>query len=152
MSITQTKPADTVEAHLDRFDELDFEAFNKQNWELFNQIHTEKVLVNFPDGHQTSGIEKHDEDMKAMFAWSPDLKIISHPVKFGSGEWTAVIGIMTGTFTRQMALPDGTSLQPTGKAFKIPMCTVAHWQNGRMIEESLFWDTGAMMQQIGAAK
>jgi hypothetical protein len=150
MSLSQTKTADQVEAHLRRFEELDFEAFNKQNWELFNQIHAEKVVVKFPDGHQTTGIEKHDEDMKAMFAWSPDLKIISHPVRFGSGEWTAVTGIMTGTFSRPMMLPDGTSMQPTGKSFKIPMCTIALWKDGRIAEETLFWDTGAMMRQIGA--
>ena len=42
----------TVEANLARFDELDFEAFSKQNWELFNQIHDPNVLVVFPDGER----------------------------------------------------------------------------------------------------
>ena len=52
MAFSQTKTANQVEAQLSRFEELDFEAFNKQNGELINQIHVE------------------NEDMKAMFALS----------------------------------------------------------------------------------
>ena len=87
--------------------------------------------------------------MKAMFAWAPDLKVVSHPIKFGACGWTVVTGILTGTFTRPMTLPDGTTVQPTGRSFTLPMCTVAHWKDGRIVEEQLYWDSGAMMKQIG---
>ena len=43
------------------------------------------VVVIFPDGRKTKGIEQHDQDMMAMFEWSPDMKIEKHPVAFGSG-------------------------------------------------------------------
>ncbi len=34
-----------------RFDQLDFDAFSKQDWTLFNQIHCSDVKVVLPDGH-----------------------------------------------------------------------------------------------------
>ena len=39
--------------------------------------------------------------------------------------------------------------QPTKKAFKLTMSTVAHWRGAVMDEEYLFWDNGAFMKQIG---
>jgi hypothetical protein len=87
--------------------------------------------------------------MKHMFSFAPDTRIKTHPVKLGQGEWTAVIGIMEGTFTNPMVLPDGKSVQPTNKSFKINMCTVGHWKNGVMDEEFLFWDNQAYMKQLG---
>ena len=35
-----------------------------------------------------------------MFVYAPDIKIAEHPIRFGSGDWTAVTGFMTGTFTQ----------------------------------------------------
>ena len=101
------------------------------------------------DGHYTSGIEKHIEYLKAMFVYSPDTSIKVHPVKFGSGEWTSVIGVMTGTFTKPMPIGDGKFIQPTGKKFSLNMCTVGHWKDGVMIEEWLFWDSATYMKQMG---
>jgi hypothetical protein len=51
-----------------------------------------------------------------------------------------------------MPLGNGNFIQPSGKAFKIPMCTVGHWKNGTMIEESFFWDNQTYMHQIGISK
>ena len=75
-----------------------------------------------------------------MFVFAPDTKIQSHPVKFGSGDWTCVIGEMEGTFSKPMPVGNGKTIPPTGKKFKLSMCTVGHWKNGKMIEEYLFWD------------
>jgi len=81
--------------------------------------------------------------------YAPDTKIKMHPIKFGSGELTCVTGFMTGTFTKPMPTGDGKFIQPTGKSFNLPMCTVGHWKNGVMIEEWLFWDGAAYMKQMG---
>lgn len=75
--------------------------------------------MHWPDGLVTKGIEQHIADLKAMFVYAQDTRIKQHPVAFGSGEWTSVIGIMDGTFTKPMPLPNGQSLAPTGKAFKV---------------------------------
>ena len=53
---------------------------------------------------------------------------------------------------KPMPVGGGKFIQPTGKAFKMPMCTVGHWKNGVMDEESLFWDNATYMRQIGLSQ
>jgi ketosteroid isomerase-like protein len=139
----------TVESNLARFDKLDFEAFSKQNWELFNQIHSSDVLVVFPNGRETRGIDQHTKDISAMFAYAPDTRVTSHPIKFGSGQWTVSTGILEGTFTQPIPFPDGGTISPTGKSFKVTMTTIAKWNDGRISEEHLFWDNTEIMKQMG---
>jgi hypothetical protein len=144
-------PQDSVAQHIARFDDLDFNVFSGQQWARLHESHAKDIVVHWPDGHQTAGIEKHIEDLKAMFVYAPDTRIKVHPVKFGSGEWTSVIGVMEGTFTKPMPGADGKMIPPTGKAYKITMCTLGRWKDGVMVEEYLFWDNLTFMKQIGLA-
>lgn len=141
--------------NLANFDDLDFRVYTKQQWQDLHESHTKDVVVHWPDGHQTKGIEKHIEDLKYMWTFAPDNRIREHPVRFGTadGQWTAVTGWLEGTFTKPMVLPDGKVIQPTGKAYRIPMATIGHWnKDGIMFEEYLFWDNGEFMKQIGLAE
>ena len=107
----------TVRAHLATFDDLDFDVFTNQKWDRLHESHSKDIIVHWPDGHQTTGIDRHIEDLKAMFVYAPDTRIRVHPVKFGSGDWTSVIGVMEGTFTKPMPAAAGKTISPTGKAF-----------------------------------
>ncbi len=40
-------------------------------------------------------------------------------------------------------------IPPTGKSFEVDFCTVAHWDNGQITEEYLFYDLVSFMQQLG---
>lgn len=135
--------------YISTFDELDFIVFSNQEWNRLHESHAQNIKVNWPDGHQAIGIERHIEDLKPLFVHAPNTEIKEHPIKFGSVNMTAVIGYMTGTFTEPM--PDGTGgfIQPTGKSFRLPMCTIGIWENGVMIEEYLFWDNQTYMKQLG---
>jgi len=152
------KPRDipaTLAKNLANFDDLDFRVYTGQQWQDLHRSHTNDVVVHWPDGHQTKGIEKHIEDLKYMWTFAPDNRIKEHPARFGTadGEWTAVTGWLEGTFTKPMALPDGKSIAPTGKPYRIPMATIGHWgKDGVMFEEYLFWDNGEFMRQIGLAQ
>jgi hypothetical protein len=137
--------------HIATFDTLDFDVFTNQKWDRLHESHANDIKVHWPDGHLTTGIDKHIEDLKAMFVYAPDTRIKVHPVKFASGgEWTSVIGEMEGTFTKAMPIGEGKTIPPTGKAYKIVMCTVGHWtKDGVMDEEYLFWDGATFMKQLG---
>ena len=138
--------------YLQKFDTLDFTVFSNQEWVRLHESHAQDIKVNWPDGHYTIGIERHIADLKAMFVYAPDTQIKEHPVRFGAGNMTCVIGVMTGTFTKPMPIGDGKFIQPTGKSFKLPMCTVGIWKDGVMVEEYLFWDNQSYMNQIGLGK
>jgi len=146
------RQARAVERNLKTFDTLDFDVFSNQKWERLHESHAKDIVVTWPDGHETRGIDRHIEDLKALFVFAPDITIKVHPVRFGSGTWTAVTGVMTGTFTRPMPAGEGKTIAPTGKRFAIGMATIAHWKGDTMDHEWLFWDNQDFMKQIGLAE
>jgi len=143
-----------VQANLKRFDQLDFDAYSlRKDMPLFEKLHCPDVKVVFPDGRVTNGIAAHVADMNnILFNGTPDSRITSHPIAFGSGEWTVATGVLEATFSEPMKLPDGTSIPPTGKTVKMSMATIARWTNGCIAEEHLFWDNAEYMKQLGLAK
>ena len=146
------KQAPEVEKHLKTFDVLDFDVFSNQKWDRLSESHARDIVVTWPDGHETHGIQKHIEDLKALFVYAPDLKISVHPIRFGSGDWTTVTGYMTGTFSRPMPIGDGKTIPPTGKSFSLAMATISHWKGDTIDHEWLFWDSQDFMKQLGLAK
>ncbi len=141
-----------VEQHLAVFDTLDFDVFSHQKWDRLGESHADNIVVHWPDGRTTKGLAAHVEDLKAMFVYAPDTKITTHPIRFGSGHWTCATGVMTGTFSEPMPIGNGQTIPPTGKSFNVTMCTIGRWENGKMVEESLFWDNQTFMKQIGLSK
>ncbi len=138
---------------LKAFDSLDFEFYSNQKWENFIHSHASDIVVYNADGSISKGLyPNHIDDLKPMFVFAPDTKIEKHPVKFGKGEYTAVIGELQGTFTEPMPIGNGQSIPPTGKKFKLRMATIGHWENGKMTEEYLFYDNLDFMKQIGLAE
>lgn len=146
----RTTNEELTRQRLRRFDSLDFQFYSNQQWDSFAVSHDPNIKVYYPDGTVTTGLfPQHIDMLTPLFAFAPDTKITSHPVKFGSGDWTAVIGEMEGTFSKPMDLGNGKTIPPTGKKFKLTMSTIGHWKDGKMIEEYLHWDNHSMMKQIG---
>jgi len=104
-------------ANLERFDKLDFEGWNNRNWTLFSDIHGHDVKVVDFNGNVTKGLDQHLKWAKNAVAVQPDSKILSHPIKIAAGNWTAVTGLLHGNIT---------------------MITLAHWNDGKIVEEYLF--------------
>lgn len=141
--------------NLATFDDLDFRVYTGQQWEDLHKSHGANIIVHYPDGHTTKGIPDHIKELKFMWTFAPDNRITEHSVRFGTADakWTAVMGFLDGTFSKPMVLADGTTIQPTGKAYHLPMATLGHWdEKGTMDEEYLFWDNATLMRQIGIGK
>jgi len=77
-----------VDTNLKTFDVLDFDVFSNQKWDRLQESHAQDIIVTWPDGHETRGIAKHIEDLKALFVYAPDITIKVHPIRFGSGSWS----------------------------------------------------------------
>ena len=141
--------------NLANFDDLDFHVYTGQQWENLHKSHGKDIIVHYPDGHTTKGIPDHIKELKFMWTFAPDNRITEHPVRFGTADaqWTAVMGFLDGTFTKPMVMANGKVVQPTGKAYHLPMATLGHWNGeGVMDEEYLFWDNATLMQQIGVSQ
>jgi hypothetical protein len=82
----------------------------------------------------------------------PDMHVhLPYPVQFGDGDWITVVTRATGTFTGQMARPDGSVIPPTGKAFDVEFGQTSKWDGDRLIVISAFWDAAGQRQQLGLA-
>ena len=110
--------ADSEQAkdNLERFERLDFEAWNKRDWDLFRKLHADKVKVG-GFGQETENVEDHVAWAQAFLKQYPDNQILAHPIRIGAGDWTAVTGVFN----------DGST-----------MATIARWENGQVAEEYLF--------------
>ena len=152
-ALTRMRDAERIaQAHLAKFDTLDFDVYTNQKWDRLAESHSEQILVHYPDGHTSQGLKAHIDELKPMFVFAPDTRIRVHPVKIATGEWTSVIGVIEGTFSQPMPVGEGKTVAPTGKKFQMKMNTVGHWKNGVMDEEYLFWDNANFMKQIGVGQ
>ncbi len=141
----------SVQENLELMKTLD-DAWNSQNWEVFRKRHAEDTAVYWPGQPEpTRGRQNHEAESREFFKTFPDNHLINNPYKisFGQGHWTCSIADFTGTMRGPMKGPDSKMIPPTNKSFKLEFCTVAHWKNGEITEERLFYDLVGMMRQIG---
>ncbi len=128
------------------------DAWNSQDWEVFLKRHSENTAVYWPGQPMPTRTRKnHLTEAIEFFKVFPDNHITNRPYRvfFGEADFTCSVAEFTGTFKGPMKGPDGKMIPPTGKPFKIEFCTVAHWKDGEIVEERLFYDLVGMMKQIG---
>jgi predicted ester cyclase len=140
-----------IEENLRLMKTLD-DAWNSQDWDTFSQRHIDDVIVRWPGRSEpTRGLDAHRKEGVEMFKIFPDNHVENNPyrVLFGQGDWTCSIAKFTGTHKGPMTGPDGKTISPTNRKFQVDFCTVAHWKNGKIDEENLFYDQGGLMKQLG---
>jgi hypothetical protein len=111
---------DEVARNLQSMDELDFTGWNQADWQgVFARYHTDDVLVDVHGQPETHGIKEHIDAMKAFVETTggTPVQVRSHPISFGSGEWTCVVG----------------EFENGGR-----MVTVARWRDGAIAEEYIW--------------
>lgn len=104
-----------VQENLTTFHYLDFHVINHQQLDKLHLSHSQDVIVHWPDGRVTIGIEQHIEDLQWLFAWAPDLQVLEHTIAFGGGDaaqFTGVVGVFAGTFTQPMPIGGGNTIPP----------------------------------------
>jgi hypothetical protein len=140
-----------VKENLELMKTLD-DAWNSQNWEVFRKRHSDDTAVYWPGQHDpTRGRDNHEVEAKEFFKVFPDNHLVNNPYKiaFGQDDWTCSIADFTGTMKGPMKGANGKMIPPTNKKFKVEFCTVAHWKNGEIVAERLFYDLVGLMKQIG---
>jgi hypothetical protein len=128
------------------------DAFNARDFAAVDEVH-HPAMVAYITGlaEPVYGKQAHGAAMQQMLRMFPDMHVYSdpYPVQFGSGDWITVVTNATGTFTGEMALPDGTVIPPTGKAFDVEFGQTSKWDGDQLIIISAFWDAALQRQQLG---
>jgi ketosteroid isomerase-like protein len=128
------------------------DAWNNRDWDAFRKRHSRDTAVYWPGQPEpTRGVDNHEDECVEFCKAFPDNHIDNRPYKvlFGQGDWTCSIARFTGTMKGPMKGMDGSMIPPTNKSFEIEFCTVAHWKDGEIVEERLFYDMLGMLKQIG---
>ena len=128
------------------------DAWNSQDWETFRKRHSKDTAVYWPGQPEpTRGLDNHQNESIEFFKTFPDNHLVNRPYKvfFASGDYTCSVAKFTGTMKGPMKGPDGKEIPPTNKSFEVEFCTVAHWKDGEITEERLFYDLVGLMRQIG---
>lgn len=128
------------------------DAWNSQDWETFKKRHSENVAVYWPGQPEPTKMRKaHHSEAVEFFKTFPDNRVGNNPYKiaFGQEDWTCTVADFTGTMKGPMKGANGKLISPTNKKFRVEFCTVAHWKNGEILEERLFYDLVGLMKQIG---
>lgn len=141
------------EGNLELMRTLD-DAWNGQDWDTFEKRHSADTAVYWPGQPEaTRGRANHKAESIEFFKTFPDNRLMNHPykVEISQGDWTCTVADFTGTMKGPMKGPDGTMVPATNKTFHIDFCTVAHWVNGEIVEEKLFYDLVGLLRQIGVS-
>jgi hypothetical protein len=130
------------------------DAFNARDFAAMDAVHHPNMIAYVTgNAEPLYGRAAHAAAMQQFFRIFPDVHVDNdpYPVQFGSGDWITVISRVTGTFTGEMALPDGTVIPPTGKAFDVEFAQTVKWEGDLLIEIAAFWDSALQARQLGLA-
>jgi hypothetical protein len=130
-------------------------AWNSQDWDTFDKMHAETIVVYWPGQPEpTRGNNAHRDEAQQFFEAFPDNRMGNDPyvALFGGDDWTCSVANFTGTMRGRMTGPEKRTFQPTNKEFQVEFCTVAHWdEEGEIVEKRVFYDLVGLMRQLGLA-
>ena len=145
----------TNTAHLLSLMKKGDQAFNDRDFATVDEVHDPKMIAYITgDAQPIYGREAHSAAIQAMLNAFPDMHVHNDPydVQFGDGDWITVIGRVTGTFTGELVLPDGTVIPGTGKAFDISdFGQTTKWVDDKLVVIAAFWDSALQAVQLGLA-
>ena len=129
------------------------DAFNARDWGAVDAVHHPDMVAHVTGlAEPIYGSKAHSEAMQQFLRSFADMHVNTpYPIQFGSGDWITVVTNVTGTFTGEMTLPDGTVIAPTGKAFDLECGQTTKWDGDRLIIISAFWDSALQAKQLGLA-
>ena len=128
--------------------------FNARDWQALEAVHHPDMIAHVTGSAEPIyGRGAHAAAMEQLVRMFPDIRVHTpYPIQFGSGDWITVVTNVTGTFTVEMTVPDGTVIPPTGKAFDLEFAQTSKWDGDRLIVISAFWDAVLQAQQLGTAQ
>jgi FAD/FMN-containing dehydrogenase len=126
------------------------DSFNNRTYEqdaaMFYTDNT--VFVDLPTGREDRGIAAGIQSSAVWVQAFPDARaeVISHEVN-GNTVTTTIRG--GGTFTGQMAAPDGSMIPGNGSTLDLEYVQTIHLEGDTVVRQEANYDMQAMMGQLG---
>jgi SnoaL-like polyketide cyclase len=128
--------------------------FNARDFDALDTVHHPDMIAYVTGSAEPIyGRQAHAAAMQQLVRMFPDIRVHTpYPIQFGTGDWITVVTNVTGTFTGEMVLPDGTLIAPTGKAFDVEFGQTSKWDGEQLVVISAFWDAELQAKQLGIAQ
>ncbi len=125
--------------------------FNARDWRALDDVHHPDMIAYVTGSAEPIyGREAHGATMQQLVRMFPDVRVHTpYPIRFGGGDWITVVTNVTGTFTGEMSLPDGTVIPPTERSFDLEFAQTSKWDGDRLVVISAFWDAALQATQLG---
>lgn len=151
---TNKTPDSDHTAHLLNLMKLGDVAFNARDWAGMDAVHAPDMVAYIAGNPEpVRGRDAHAAAMRQFFTMFPDVHVDNDPfpIQFGQGDWITVISRTRGTFTGELALPNGHVIAATGRAFDLEFTQTVQWRENKIVAIHATWDTALQAQQIGLA-
>ena len=124
------------------------EAMMSQDFAALGEIYASDAVAVTPDQGEVRGREPIVQYLKQFIEAFPDLQYESlHAHESGN---TAIDeGVVVGTNTQPLPMPNGDSLPPTGKQIRIRSVDVVTVDNGAVISHRFYFDQMEFLGQLG---
>lgn len=142
-SSAELTTAVTTTAENERTVRRTVEAFNDQDYDVFDEVFAEDVIDHAPGG-ETRGRDGPREGLRTLFDAFPDL-VISIEDLVADGDTVALR-------TTHHATHEGSfrGFDPTGEQIEVGSTIFARFEDGMVVERWVQYDTYGVMTQIGA--
>ena len=121
------------------------EAWNHGNVGALAGVYTDNFIHHSSPNPDIVGREAYKKFITNVRTSYPDVKVTIVEI-FGEGNTTAIRWNLEGT---QTGTSPTTGAPPTGKHVGITGCEVAHWADGKIIEQWEYEDWLGLLQQLG---
>jgi steroid delta-isomerase-like uncharacterized protein len=127
--------------------ERHYHEVNTQTYDDVREVFADDIVTEAPGAEAMRGIEAFVAYGQAFHRGFPDGHI--HLDRYvESGNVGIVEGRFTGTNTGPLGMPAG-EVPPTGKSLELKFADVFRVRSGRIAEHRIYYDTMAMLGQLG---
>jgi steroid delta-isomerase-like uncharacterized protein len=122
-------------------------AWNRRDRAAYLALYAEDCTLTSPDGGG-KGHEAVGAFFDSTLRGFPDNRVRVDALT-EDGELLAEEGVVTGTNTGPLPMPDGTDGPATGAAMELPYAAMHVVRDGRIMRSRYYWDPMAMLGQLG---
>lgn len=128
-----------------------FIVYNEKNWSALKDVVTPGFKYDEVASHRKlEGVEQVIEAWKGWATAFPDSKCTFHEAHV-AGDKVIIELTWKGTHTGPMMSPTGQEIPPTGKSLNMRSCIVNKVTDGKVAQQTQYFDLMTMMTQLGLA-
>jgi ketosteroid isomerase-like protein len=122
--------------------------FSTKDYDALREVYAPDVVATTPDAGTLHGIDALIEWNRALDEAFPDMHYLLSAAH-EAGECAIDQGDVVGTHTGPMTLPNGETVEPSGKEVRVRCVDIATVRDGKIVRHDFYFDQLELMAQLG---